>query len=219
MGTVASALLAHLWGICISGQVTEALLRGQRPASEAAPSREQEAARDDALPVVLLPLSPAWSLDCTAAAAPRAKGVCGSVCVRVGLSGVRVSWRAELDPSEHTGLLSSASHSPQHEKNSYFSGSFSSASWFTPILTPAHAKRCMTLARAVLPSLVEQNQFHLLSWEALSCCWLLHQTMAVPLTPSQLLFSSGAGTLHVCCFVPAWWMLSDDCIPIKKNWD
>lgn len=54
MGTGFSALLAHLAGICISGQVTEALLRWHRLASEAA-CREEEAARDDAVPVVLLP--------------------------------------------------------------------------------------------------------------------------------------------------------------------
>lgn len=54
MGTGSSALLAHLVGICISVQVTEALPRGHRRASDAAHG-EQEAARDDAVPVVLLP--------------------------------------------------------------------------------------------------------------------------------------------------------------------
>lgn len=55
MGTVSSGLLAHLSSISISGQVTEALLRGQRPASEAERCGISEAARDDAVPVVLLP--------------------------------------------------------------------------------------------------------------------------------------------------------------------
>lgn len=125
MGTVSSALLAHLSGICISGQVTEALLRGQL---------REESWRQPGMMHCLWScclLRPAWSLDCTASAALRGKGLCVSVW---GWQGEGLGWRAELDPSEQMGLLSSASHSPQHEKHGYFSGSFSSAPWFTSIL-------------------------------------------------------------------------------------
>lgn len=192
--------------------MTAALLRGQSPASEAAQSREQEAARDDTLPVALLPTETSLLHGGERDHVP--------VCVCVGCWGGGSAWRAELDPSEHTGSCPLPPTAPSMRNTATSPGlsplppdSLPSSS------TPARAKRNTTWARAVLPSLVKQNQFHLLSWEALSCCWLLHQTMALPLTPSQLLFSSGAGTLHVCCFVTAWWMLSDDCIPRRKYWN
>lgn len=131
MGIVSSALL----GIYISGQVTEALLRGQRPASEAADSREQEAARDDSLPVVLLPTETSLEPGPHCGGCTEGKGVCVCLCVSVrGCWGWGSGWRAELDPSEHKGLLPSASHSPPYKKHGCFSGSFSSASWFTSIL-------------------------------------------------------------------------------------
>lgn len=88
MGTVSSALLAHLSGICISGQVTEALLRGQRPAREACHRGEQEAARDDALPVVLLPTETSLEPGLHCGCCTEGKG---SVCVCVRLLQERVS--------------------------------------------------------------------------------------------------------------------------------
>lgn len=167
------------------------------------------------------PLRPAWSLDRTAAAAPREREyVCACVCLCRGVGGEGQAGGQNWTPLSIRDCCPLPPTAPRTRYTAVSLGlsppppdSLPSSS------TPAHAKRSTTLARAVLPSLVEQNQFHLLSWEALSCRWLLHQTMALPLTPSLLLLSSGAGTLHVCCFVTAWWMLSDDCIPRRKRWD
>lgn len=95
MGIVSSALL----GIYISGQVTEALLRGQRPASEAADSREQEAARDDSLPVVLLPTETSLEPGPHCGGCTEGKGsMCVPVCVCAGLLGLRVRLEGRTGP-------------------------------------------------------------------------------------------------------------------------
>lgn len=90
MGTGSSALLAHLSGICISGRVTEVLLRGHRRAGDAA-RREQEAARDDAVPVVLLPtetrLEPCTALRLLHRGKRERVCVCLRMCVRVRCGG------------------------------------------------------------------------------------------------------------------------------------
>lgn len=152
-------------------------------------------------------LRAAWSLDCTAAAAPRGKGVCVCLCVPVGsVGGESQAGGQNWTPLSIRNCYPLPPTAPC-TRNTAVSLGLSPPDSLPSSSTPGHAKRSTALARAVLPSLVEQNQFHLLSWEALSCRWLLHQTIALPLTPSQLLLSSGAGTLHVCCFVTAWWML------------
>jgi len=143
MGTDPSALLAHLAGICLSGQVTEVLLGGHRPASEAA-RREQAATRDDAAPMVLLPT--ATRLEPWTALRLLHRGnrecvlvslcVCGSLCVCVCTC---VRGRGQTGGQLWTPL--SIRHccplpptAPQHEKHICLSGSFHSASWFTSIL-------------------------------------------------------------------------------------
>lgn len=94
MGIVSPALL----GIYISGQVTEALLRGHRPASEAVPSREQEAARDDSLPVVLLPTESSLEPGLHCGCCTEGKGsVCVCVCLW-GVLGGRVRLEGRIGP-------------------------------------------------------------------------------------------------------------------------
>lgn len=173
-------------------------------------------------------LSPAWSLDRTAAAAPRGREcVCGCVCgcVCVCVSGWEWQWGGQAGGQNWAplsiGIAVLCLPQPPAGETRLLLWVF-----LLCLLTHFHPPPLLPMPRAarLWPGLFchlwwKKNQFHLLSWEALSCCWLLHQTMALPLTPSQLLFSSGAGTLHVCCFVTAWWMLSDDSIPRRKPWD
>lgn len=125
--------------------------------------------------------------------------VCLCECVCQGWG---AGWGAASDPSEHEGLLSSASHSPQHEKHGCLSGSFPSASWFTSILLhscPCQEQQGFGQVPSVISDGTKFSFICLLCWEVLSWHRLLHQTMTLPLSPSQLLCSSGAGTLAVYC--------------------
>lgn len=194
MGPGSSALLAHLACICISGQVTEMLQRGHRPASEAARG-EQEAGRDDAVPVVPLPTETRLE-PCTALRLlHRGERECGSFCVCV-----RGAGEARGQLWTPLSIRDCLPQPPAWETQPPL--------WVFPLslLVHLHPPPLLPLpgAAGLWPGPVchlwrNKIPFHLLCWEALSWRRLLHQTMTLPLSPSQLLFSLGAGTLAVYC--------------------